>query len=275
MKNFNTYKEFVNESMIPTLRDVNKMSKDQLIRIQGILFGRSDQKKILNAIRKRLEQIDESVNEGKVNWDNIAKEVANRLKGGSWPWAIKKGVENINPEVVGSVLIAGGYTTNSGVEKNIGGIVDKVLALVKESVNEKREDVGKFNTVKKVIKELGRRPSEQELATFITKNYYDVTEVERGEDDPAANDKIADLVAFYKFDIDDWNIAWFDATNESVNEAAIDGDRQMITRAIENMAGGRLKVKDIAREIGRAIDQAHISSTMKEFLKYALHIKTN
>ncbi len=89
-----------------------------------------------------------------------------------------------------------------------------------ESVTEKREDVGKFNTVKKVIKELGRRPSEQELATFITKNYYDVTEVERGEDDPAANDKIADLVAFYKFDIDDWSIAWVDAQNESaVTEA--------------------------------------------------------
>ena len=80
----------------------------------------------------------------------------------------------------------------------------------------KREDVGKYNTVKKVIKELGRRPSEQELATFINNNYYDVTEVERGDDDPAANDKIADLVAFYKFDIDDWNIAWFDAQNESV-----------------------------------------------------------
>ena len=88
------------------------------------------------------------------------------------------------------------------------------------TITEKREDVGKFNTVKKVIKELGRRPSEQELATFITKNYYDVTEVERGEDDPAANDKIADLVAFYKFDIDDWSIAWVDAQNESaVTEA--------------------------------------------------------
>ncbi len=55
--------ESVNESMIPTIRDINKMSKDQLIRIQGILFGRSDQKKILNAIRKRLEQIDSDISE--------------------------------------------------------------------------------------------------------------------------------------------------------------------------------------------------------------------
>jgi hypothetical protein len=88
------------------------------------------------------------------------------------------------------------------------------------SIDEKKEDVGKYNTVKKVISKLGRRPSEQELATFINNNYYDVTEVERGEDDPTANDKIADLVGFFKFDIDDWSIAWTDAQNESVvNEA--------------------------------------------------------
>ena len=78
-------------------------------------------------------------NEGKVDWDNIAKDVADKLKGGYWPWAIKKGVKNITPEDIGSVLIAGGYTTNSGIEKNIGGIMDKVLALVKESVNEQSE----------------------------------------------------------------------------------------------------------------------------------------
>ena len=83
-----------------------------------------------------LRAIEESVNEGKVDWDGIAKEVADKLKGGYWPWAIKKGVKNITPEDIGSVLIAGGYTTNSGIETNIGGIMDKVLALVKESVNE-------------------------------------------------------------------------------------------------------------------------------------------
>ncbi len=90
---------------------------------------------------------------------------------------------------------------------------DEVLEAL---VTEKREDVGKYNTVKKVINKLGRRPSEQDLATFINNNYYDVTEVERGEDDPSANDKIADLVGFYKFDIEDWEIAWADAQNEAV-----------------------------------------------------------
>ena len=92
----------------------------------------------------------------------------------------------------------------------------KKVKLFEQFIAEKREDVGKYNTVKKVIAKLGRRPSEQDLASFITDNYYDVTEVERGDDDPSANDKIADLVAFYKFDIDDWEIAWADAQNESV-----------------------------------------------------------
>ena len=58
----------------------------------------------------------------------------------------------------------------------------------------------------------------------------------------------------------------------SLNEAAIDGDRQMITRAIENMTSGRLKVKDIIIEIGRAIDQAKISSIMKQNLKFNLKV---
>ena len=93
-----------------------------------------------------------------------------------------------------------------------------------EFINEKREDVGKYNTVKKVVAKLGRRPSEQELASFINDNYYDVTEVERGDDDPQANDKIADLVGFYKFDIDDWEIAWADAQNESVITEAKKGE---------------------------------------------------
>jgi hypothetical protein len=102
---------------------------------------------------------------------------------------------------------------------------NRMTGIIGESkVNEKREDVGKYNTVKKVIAKLGRRPSEQDLATFINNNYYDVTEVERGEKDPAADDKIADLVGFYKFDIDDWLIAWEDAQNESVVTEAFQKD---------------------------------------------------
>lgn len=109
------------------------------------------------------------------------------------------------------------------------------VKLFEQFIAEKREDVGKYNTVKKVIAKLGRRPSEQELATFINNNYYDVTEVERGDDDPSANDKIADLVAFYKFDIDDWQIAWADAQNESVVTEA-----KTISFAKASMMGSKL-----------------------------------
>ena len=59
----------------------------------------------------------------------------------------------------------------------------------------------------------------------------------------------------------------------TVNEAAIDGDRQMITRAIENMTKGRLTVGQVQIEIGRAIDQAYISDIMKQNLKYAMQVK--
>ena len=46
----------------------------------------------------------------------------------------------------------------------------KRIKLFEDYISEKREDVGKYNTVKKVVAKLGRRPSEQELAQFITDN---------------------------------------------------------------------------------------------------------
>ena len=138
-------------------------------------------------------------------------EISTAPGGGSWSSSSKEGKAALK------------YKKMAGNQQaNIWKWTDKLRKLGFEyntnesSVTEKREDVGEYNTVKKVVAELGRRPSEQDLATFINDNYYDVTEVERGEDDPRANDKIADLVAFYKFDIDDWEIAWEDAQNESI-----------------------------------------------------------
>lgn len=89
-------------------------------------------------------------------------------------------------------------------------------------VNEKREEVGKYNTVKKVIAKVGRRPSVRFLADFIMNNYYDVTEVEKGEDDATANDKIADLVGFFKYDTEEWEEAWED--REDANESVVNED---------------------------------------------------
>ena len=150
--------------------------------------------------------------------------------GGSWSSSSKEGKAALK------------YKKMAGNQQaNIWKWTDKLRKLGFEynanesSVTEKREDVGEYNTVKKVVAELGRRPSEQDLASFINDNYYDVTEVERGEDDPRANDKIADLVAFYKFDIDDWEIAWEDAQNESVvNEASKDRMIKQIKRALKD-----------------------------------------
>ena len=96
-------------------------------------YGKDKTKLTFMKESRHVLTLESFVNEGKVDWNIIAKEVANRLKKGSWPWAIKNGVENITTENIGSVLISGGYTTTSGVEKNIGGVIDKVLALVKES----------------------------------------------------------------------------------------------------------------------------------------------
>ena len=101
----------------------------------------------------------------------------------------------------------------------------KKVKLFEQFIAEGRNGVGKYNTVKKAMKairnEYGPTPTPQSVAAFITDNYYDVTEVERGDDDPRANDKIADLVATYKFDIEEWEIAWEDAQNESVVTEAV------------------------------------------------------
>jgi len=136
------------------LKDGNKVA----LMDRGVTIWKFTEKETTMPYRKwfkYVKDIYESVNEGKVDWDGIAKEVADKLKGGYWPWAIKKGVKNITPEDIGSVLIAGGYTTNSGIETNIGGIMDKVLALVKESVNEAkasdaREDLGYVSFLKEM-----------------------------------------------------------------------------------------------------------------------------
>ena len=144
---------------------------------------------------------------------------------------VQRKLKDVKVKIVGDL---GGVLTISGEDDELQKVKD-ILGLSESVVTEKREDVGKYNTVKKVVAKLGKRPSEQELATFINNNYYDVTEVERGEDDPQANDKIADLVAFYKFDIDDWEIAWSDAQNESVvTEASKDRMIKQIERALKD-----------------------------------------
>ena len=173
--------------------------------------------------------------------------------------------ENISPANIGGMgpislpngdaVGSGDVPAGKGDAKKKKKKKDKMLfSTFNEFVSEKYEATGKYNTVKKVIKELGRRPSEQELASFITKNYRDVTGVERGKDDPMANDKIADLVAFYKFDIDDWSIAWEDAQNESLDEAKIKDARKDLgyVAFLEEMAD--LNNRDLQKAYDAALE---------------------
>jgi hypothetical protein len=121
-------------------------------------------------------------------------------------------------------------------------------------VNEEYEAVGKYNTVKKVIKELGRRPSEKDVAEFIMKNYKDVTGKELKNSDPDSEDKIADIVGFYKFDIDDWEEAMHYAQNESVDEANTKDAREDLgyVAFLEEMA--EINPKDLQNAYDAAIE---------------------
>lgn len=223
-----------------------KTRKKDVKRISGsltqqIVFNRNDDPKYAEKMEKtrkevykqlgREDLLESTLNEGYQYFDG---EMARDLKGDSGV-KFKKG-DKVTLEIQpNNYVIYGPNKTKIIVNKrDFRGAIDQYV-IYESLVIEKREDVGKYNTVKKVIKELGRRPSEQELATFINNNYYDVTEVERGDDDPTANDKIADLVGFYKFDIDDWEIAWFDAQNESlVTEASKDRMIKQIERALKD-----------------------------------------
>ncbi len=67
----------------------------------------------------------------------------------------------------------------------------------------------KYNTVEKVINELGRWPDIKDVARFVMENYKDVTGKSIKNSDPEMEDKIADIVAVYKFDIEEWEDALY------------------------------------------------------------------
>ena len=92
----------------------------------------------------------------------------------------------------------------------------KHIKLFEQFVNE-----GKYNTVQKVVSKLGRSISPEKLAIFIKDNFYDVTGT-RDMDSMDADEKIADLVGFYKLDPMEWEGAWAEITNESVNEMDVE-----------------------------------------------------
>ena len=88
----------------------------------------------------------------------------------------------------------------------------KHIKLYEQFINE-----GKYNTVKKVVSKLGNFTSPKDLAKFVKDNFFDVTGTE-DMDSGDADDKIADLVGFYKLDPMEWEEAWAEVT-ESLNES--------------------------------------------------------
>lgn len=153
----------------------------------------------------------------------------------------------------------------------------KKVNTFEQFITEKREDVGKYNTVKKVIAKLGRRPSEEDLARFITDNYYDVTEYEKGEDDETAYNKIADLVGFYKYDTDDWEEAWANAQNESVVSEESNVNEKMkvfLNKIVSNMVSGAFGIGSSPKM--RDELSAKIEDSVKEILiKYDYVVESN
>ena len=58
---------------------------------------------------------------------------------------------------------------------------------------------------------------------------------------------------------------------QNLNKEVIDGDRQMITRGIENMVSKKMTVGQVIQEIKNAVDQSeNMSDTFKQNLKYSL-----
>ena len=72
--------------------------------------------------------------------------------------------------------------------------------------------------LKAISKEYGPTPTEQSLADFIYNNYEAVTGEKLENSNPEANDHIADIVAHFKMDGEDFMMAWEDRTNEPIDE---------------------------------------------------------
>lgn len=139
----------------------------------------------------------------------------------------------------------------------------KRIKLYEEFVNE----ANNLKTLKGFLKalkhEYGPTPSEQSLADFIYNNYKEVTGENLKDSDPASNDHIADIIAHFKMDGEDFMIAWEDRMNESVNEEAMDVTPESDVKVDDYTTDGGELIK--AAEIVGAIVS---SETEKEFQDY-------
>ena len=88
----------------------------------------------------------------------------------------------------------------------------KHVKIYEEFVNENMKTLKRF--LHDFRMDHGRKiPSEQTLAQFIYDNYEDVTGEKLKNSDPESNYHIADIVAHFKMDGEDFMIAWEDTVN--------------------------------------------------------------
>jgi cytochrome c2 len=90
----------------------------------------------------------------------------------------------------------------------------KRVRLYEQFVNEAENMKTLKGFLKALKKEYGPTPSEQSLADFIYNNYEAITGDKLEDADPEANDHIADIIAYFRMDGEDFMIAWEDRTNE-------------------------------------------------------------
>ena len=117
--------------------------------------------------------------------------------------------------------------------------------------------------LKELRKEYGPTPSPQSLADFIYNNYEEVTGEKLEDSDPASNDHIADIIAHFKMDGEDFAIAWEDRTNESVNEKVKLIMRSILSKMIPAGFGPSTNPK--MREEIRSAVQSAIEPILKKY----------
>jgi hypothetical protein len=117
--------------------------------------------------------------------------------------------------------------------------------------------------LKELRKEYGPTPTPQSLADFIYNNYEEITGEKLEDSDPASNDHIADIIAHFKMDGEDFAIAWEDRTNESVNEKVKLIMRNILSKMIPAGFGPSTNPK--MREEIRSAVQSAIEPILKKY----------
>lgn len=117
--------------------------------------------------------------------------------------------------------------------------------------------------LKEIRKEYGPTPTPQSVADFIYNNYEEVTGERLEDSDPESNDHIADIIAYFKFDIDEWMVAWTDRTNESVNEKVKLIMRNILSKMVPAAFGPTTNHK-MREEIRIAVEDA-ITPILKKY----------